>query len=228
MKESSIEEFSRIYKLDNVSKTLISKGTEFIFAKNKFIISPGDVLEGFYFIQEGRVIAYEYSPKGNEKILCILEKGSIFFESNAMFGVPAFCYFVTSESSRLVFVKREDLLGLFTTDLDVTLFVMQSLTKKFYSNVYHVDELLFHDTEWRVCNLFSTFAENFGIEEDTKIKLDIKISQQFISNLLGTNRVTMARIIKKLKQIKLIEQTNGYYYIRDIQRLKDYQATLIT
>lgn len=228
MKESSIEEFSRIYKLDNASKALIHRGKELYYTKNKIIVSPGDILEGFYYVKEGRVIAFEYSPRGNEKIICILEKGSIFLESNALFKIPAFCFFKTTETTTLIFVNKDDLLELVTEDLDVTLFIMESLTKKFYSNVYHVDELLFHDTEWRICNLFSTFADNFGVEEETKIKLNIKISQQFISNILGINRITSARIIRKLKRLRLIEQTDGYYYIKNLKGLRDYQATLTT
>ncbi len=228
MKESSIEEFSRIYKLDNVTKTLAPRGKEVCFQKNKIIVSPGDVLKGFYFLKEGRVIAYEYSPKGNEKIVCILEKGSIFLESNVLFDVPAFCYFETTEVTRLIFVKKEDILDLLATDLEFTLFVLQSLTKKFFSNVVHVDELLFYDAEWRICNLLSTFADNFGVEEENKVKLDIKISQQFVSNILGINRITSAKILRKLKTLKLIEQTDGYYYIKDIKGLRSYQAGLTT
>ncbi|WP_368293011.1 Crp/Fnr family transcriptional regulator [Dehalobacter sp. TBBPA1] len=226
MKHTSVEEFSRIYRLDNFSKTLIENGKELFFKKNTVIASPGDIMEGFYFVKEGRVIASEFSPKGNERIICILEKSSIFLESNVLFDVPVFCYFEASEDTTLVFMKKEELLNLLSTDLNVTLFLLQSLTKKFYSNMNHVDELLYHDTEWGMCNLFLTFAENFGVEEDTKIKLNIKISQQFISNLLGINRITTLRIIKKLKELMLIEQTNGYYYIKDIQKLTDYQTML--
>ncbi|TCX53506.1 Crp/Fnr family transcriptional regulator [Dehalobacter sp. 14DCB1] len=226
MKYSPVEEFSRIYKLDNFSKTFIENGKELFFKKNSVIASPGDVMEGFYFVKEGRVIASEFSPKGNERIMCILEKSSIFLESNVLFNIPVFCYFKTTVDTILIFLKREVLLDLLTKDLNVTLFLLQSLTKKFYSNMNHIDELLYHDKEWGMCNLFLTFAENFGVEEDTKTKLNIKISQQFVSNLLGINRITTLRIIKKLKELKLIEQTNGYYYIKDIQKLRDYQTML--
>lgn len=227
MKEPSIE-FSRIYKLDTASKALIHRGKELYYEKNKIIVSPGEILEGFYFIKQGRVISFEYSPRGNEKVICILEAGSIFLESNTLFEVPAFSYFKTTEAARIIFVKREDLLDLLAEDLDVTLFIMESLTKKFYSYFYHVEELLFHDSEWRICNLFSTFADNFGVEEENKIKLNIKVSQQFISNILGMNRITLARIIRKLKKLRLIEQTDGYYYIKDLKGLRDYQAALAT
>ncbi|AFV03403.1 transcriptional regulator, Crp [Dehalobacter sp. UNSWDHB] len=226
MKYSPVEEFSRIYKLDNFSKTLIENGKELFFKKNTVIASPGDIMEGFYFVKEGRVIASEFSPKGNERIMCILEKSSIFLESNVLFDVPVFCYFKTTVDTTLIFLKKEVLLDLLAKDLNVTLFLLQSLTKKFYSNMNHIDELLYHDTEWGMCNLFLTLAENFGVEEDTKIKLNIKISQQFISNLLGINRITTLRNIKKLKELMLIEQTNGYYYIKDIQKLRDYQTML--
>ena len=221
----TIEEFSRIYKLDNVSEILVHTGKELLVSKDQVIISPGEKLDGFYLVKEGRVIAKQYSPKGSVKIICILEENSIFFESNALFGIPACCFFKATENSILIFVKTEDLLDLLVKDLNVALFIMQSLTMKFYSNLNHADELLFYDTNWRVCHFFLTLAENFGVVEGNKIRINIKISQQFISNLVGINRVTSVRIIQKLKNLNLIEQTNGYYYIKDLEGLKKHMDT---
>jgi CRP/FNR family transcriptional regulator len=70
-------------------------------------------------------------------------------------------------------------------------------------------------------------AEKFGIEEENAIKLDIKISQQFISNILGINRNTCIRMINKLKKLNYINQIHGYYYIVDFEGLKQYHAQKI-
>ena len=48
-----------------------------------------------------------------------------------------------------------------------------------------------------------------------------------MSNLLGINRITTVRGIKKLKDMGLLEQINGLYCIRDIERLKRHQRQLI-
>jgi hypothetical protein len=54
--------------------------------------------------------------------------------------------------------------------------------------------------------------------------LNFKISHQFIGHLLGINRITSIKIIKKLKGMNYIEQIDGYYYIKDLNGLEQYQA----
>lgn len=79
-----------------------------------------------------------------------------------------------------------------------------------------------------ICRLLLTFAANFGKETEGKTKLNIKISQQFISEMLGVTRGTTIKVINKLKELNLIEQTNGYYYIKDLQRLKNHLVEITT
>ncbi|MCG1025836.1 MULTISPECIES: Crp/Fnr family transcriptional regulator [Dehalobacter] len=235
MEEIRKDSFTQVLKFDNISEKLLfdnisekllDVGEEFFFAKNKILVSPGDVPDGFYYLKDGRVKACTYSPKGNENILGLIEKGCIFLESNTLFSIPSDCYFKTIEPSNLLFFKKEDLLNLLKTDFDVTLLILQSITCKFLANLHSVNELLVYDSEWRICHLLLTFADNFGIEIENKIKLNIKISQQFISDMLGVTRGTTIKMINKLKELNLIEQTNGYYFIKDLQRLKNHQAEI--
>jgi len=228
MKELRTEGITQILKFDNIAEELLNVGEEFFFIRNTVLVSPGDIPDGFYYVKDGRVKACTYSPKGNENILGLIEKGSIFLESNTLFNIPSDCYFKTIEASNLLFFKKEDLLNLLKTDFNVTLSILQSITCKFLANLHSVNELLVYDAEWRICRLLLTFADNFGIETENKIKLNIKISQQFISDMLGVTRGTTIKVINKLKEMNLIEQTNGYYFIKDLQRLKKYQAEIQT
>lgn len=226
MERLNREEFSIICKRDNISKALINKGRESLIAKNTMIASPGDLPDELCYVNKGRIFAYEYSPKGNERIVGIFDEGSMLWETCFLFQIPLTYYFKTTQDSSLISIKHSDLLNLLATDLDVTLSILRSLTKKMVSMMNVVDELLFYNTEWRICNLLIVMAENYGSEEEAKIKLNINITQQFVSNLLSINRVTTVRIIQKLKKMKLIDFTNGYYYIRDIQKLKEYQTKI--
>jgi CRP/FNR family transcriptional regulator len=47
-----------------------------------------------------------------------------------------------------------------------------------------------------------------------------KVSQQTLSDLLGVNRITVNRSIKKLKDMGLILQINGFYCISDMEKLR--------
>lgn len=219
-------EFSFISKTDNISKALIDKGRELHFPKNTLIASPEDLPNELYYVKKGRVLAYEYSPKGNERIVGIFENGSILWETCFLFKIPVIYYFKTAEDSCLISIAYSDLMDSLETDLGATLFILQSLTKKLISLMNQVDELQNYTVEWRICNLLITLANNFGIEEEGKIKLNFNITQQYVSNILGINRVTAVRIFQNLKKMKLIDFTNGNYYIRNIQILKDYQTKI--
>ena len=43
-----------------------------------------------------------------------------------------------------------------------------------------------------------------------------------LANLLGVNRITMVRTVKELREQNLIEQINGFYCIRDRERMLEY------
>jgi CRP/FNR family transcriptional regulator len=222
------ENYLRITKFYNIPEKLMAVGEEFFFAKNKTLFSPEDIPDGFYYVKEGRVKTCSYSPKNNENILSLVEKGGIFLETNPLFNIPCGYYFKTVEPSTLLFFKKKDILDLLKTDFEVTQFLLQSITCKFYTCTQVLDELLVHDSEWRICRLLLTFAANFGKETEGKTKLNIKISQQFISEMLGVTRGTTIKVINKLKELNLIEQTNGYYYIKDLQRLKNHLVEITT
>jgi CRP/FNR family transcriptional regulator len=82
-----------------------------------------------------------------------------------------------------------------------------------------------HNATWKVCNLLLIFADRFGVIYDGKVLIREKISQQMLSNLLGINRITVVRVIKDLKNEALLEQIDGFYCIRSVERLKKYQKT---
>ena len=74
----------------------------------------------------------------------------------------------------------------------------------------------------KVCNLLLMFAERYGVPYDGKLLIKEKISQQMMANLLGVNRITMVRAIKELREMGFVDQVNGFYCIRDKERMRQY------
>lgn len=191
--------------------------------KDKIVVYPGEILKGFYFVEKGRVACVKYSYMGKEKVKFIMDKSSSFLESNVIFDVPSFSYFMTLEDSELIFIKKDDILKLLKTDYEVVCFILKSITAKFYAAVGEVDDMIFCDTESRICKLLINMAKSYGISKDNEIVLDFNITQQFISDVLGIHRITALRILKKLKKMKYIEQTKEHYIIKDLEGLKNYK-----
>ena len=127
---------------------------------------------------------------------------------------------------RKVFPKNHMLLQGIAHDPQLSMDIMESLSTKFLSAMEQVRHTNFHNAGWKICDLLLIFAEHYGVPYDGKILIKEKISQQLLSNLLGINRVTAVRAIKELKEMALIEQINGYYCIRSLEKLKRHQERM--
>lgn len=173
------------------------------------------------------MVAYEYTLNGEERIYNFNEQNSLLLEANLLFDYASPISFKTARPSELVCIDKETLLNTVNTDPEVSMDIMESLATKFFSSMDQIRHANFHNAGWKICDLLLIFADRYGMPYDGKVLIREKISQQLLSNLLGINRVTAVRAIKELKEMSLIEQINGFYCIRDIERLRRHQEGLL-
>lgn len=218
---------SRLLYLPRGTARLERLGEKKTFPKNHILVQAGSGTNYCYIVKTGRVVAYEYTVNGEERIYNFNERNSILLEGNVLFGWDSPVSFKTSMKSELVCIDRETLLRAIYEDPEISMDIIQAQATKFMSSMEQIRHTSFHSAAWKICDLLLTFAESYGVPYDGKVLIQEKISQQTLSNLLGINRVTAVRAIKELKDMSLIEQINGYYCIRDISRLQRHQAKLI-
>jgi CRP/FNR family transcriptional regulator len=192
--------------------------------KNTVIIEPGVVPPYCYAVKKGCVIGYEYNSGGDERVYNVMMTGSLIMEANLFLNALCPIYFRTVKNSELIRIEKHILLHEMAKDQRLTLDIIESISDKFFSAMDQVRELKCHDTTWMLCNLLLIFSDRYGVhyDNDKRIIIKEKISQQILSNLLGVNRITITRIIKKLKDIGLIEQINGCYCITDTEKMKQH------
>lgn len=228
-KETSYTDYpTRILHLSRGTERLEKLGFRRIFPKNHIIIEQGSPVDYCYIVKKGRVIGYEFTPAGEERVYNFNEEGSVLLEPNVLLNKPSAVYFKTTMSSELICISREALLCAMAEDQQLTLDIIESISDKFFASMDQIRQACCHNVTWKICNLLLIFADRFGVPYDGKILIKEKISQQMLSNLLGINRITTVRTIKELKELNLLEQVNGYYCIRSIEKLKRHQDMVDT
>jgi CRP/FNR family transcriptional regulator len=213
---------SRIYRHQKGWEQLERLGDRVFYPKDHAVISPGDTLNYCFLVIKGRVASLEYTPEGAEHIFNIFEDGSIFFESNLLLDIPAAVYFQTLTTSELVRITKHKLSEAMSADCNIVNFLMESMAYKFYSAMDQLRENYNHDAMWKVYNMLMILAKNFGTKRGEWTMINLKVSQQMLSNLLGINRITIVKVIKDLKALELIEQVNGYYCILEAKQFRKY------
>lgn len=227
LKVPRAEFVSRLLRLPRGISRLEKLGNKRTLPKDFMLVEAGEIPKYCFIVKTGRVVCYEYSVSGEERIYNFNENNSLLLESYVLFDTVVPVNFKTTLPSEIIYIDKETLLHAITTDAEICKDIMQSLHWKFNTSMEQIRHVNFHNASWKICDLLLMFAEQYGVEYDGKILIKEKISQQLLSNLLGINRVTAVRAIKELKDMALIEQVNGYYCIRDIDKLKRHQDRLI-
>ncbi|AHF11409.1 Crp/Fnr family transcriptional regulator [Dehalobacter restrictus] len=203
------------------------RGNELKFKRNQIIYYPGQLLEGILIVTEGRVENFIYSSNGNSKIFFIFGPGSIIGETNIFGNVLNPVYYKASDNAKALYVSRNTLVDILKTDYTAVEFLMESMAKKIVTFYYQTQDLTFGEAETRVCNTLIQLARYYGEKNsDNTVSLNIKITHQFLSDILGINRTTASKIAISLKKRNLIDVKSGKYIITDIDKLSAYNKAI--
>lgn len=205
----------------------LEKLGEIIFLpKDHVIIEAEQETVYCYLVKKGRVFSYESFPNGEERIYHLYEKNALFLESELIFSKKSKVSYKTAMSSELIRIKRSTMLAAMKKEPQLALEVMEVISVKRDASMEQVRYDKKHTIAWKICDLFFTFASHYGIDCGNGLMIREKFSQQTIANLLGVNRITAVRAIKNLKDLGLIHQTKGFYYISDMENLAEYQRSV--
>lgn len=219
---------SQLIELPRGTSRLEELGMNITYAKNQIILEAGEVPQYCYVITRGRVAGFEYTLAGQERIYTLNEKNSVNLDANLIMNYETPVSFKALETTEVIAIDRPTLMNMVSSDPEIAIDMLQSISIKFLSTMEQLRHTNYHSAEWKICDLLLDWARKYGVPYDDKILIKEKLSQQMISNLLGINRITAVRAIKDLKTMGLIETINGYYCIRDINRLKRHQNWLLS
>jgi CRP-like cAMP-binding protein len=200
--------------------------TEKILPKDTVILKAGDIPDCCYYIEWGQVISYEYNAQGTERVFSTNDAGSLMLVPSMIIVHPVTLNFRTTRESKLLQIDNQRLFDLIASEPDVAADFIYMLSGQLISTIEQYRESGNYSVKWRLCNLLINLAKQKGVEYDGKVLIQEKVSQQTMANQIQANRVTVARIIRELKDLGHIEYINGYYCIRDLERLKRHMDRL--
>lgn len=223
----SVYRNEQFYFPENHLEKIKKFGVEVILPKDHILLKEGEVPDCCYYIERGQVVSYEYNAMGSERVFSINDPGSLVLVPSMIITHPVILNFKTSKPTKLIKINNQMLYGLIASEPEIAADMIYLLSGKLISTIEQYRESGNYSVKWRVCNLFLTLAESSGVEYDGKLLIQQKVSQQSMANRIQANRVTVAKAIRELKDLGLVEYINGYYCIRDVARLKrhmDYIA----
>jgi CRP/FNR family transcriptional regulator len=203
-------------------------GVPIVLEKNQILCKAGDVPDSCYYVCSGQVVAYEYTPAGSEYVFSINRPGELILAPSMIVTQPLLLSFKATTQTVLIKISRDSMFQAMMDDQGFSITLISSLSTRLLTLIEQSYQRDNYSVPWRVCNLLLSMADCYGVNYDGKVLIQEKVSQQTIANNLHANRVTIARAIRDLKSLGLVEYINGYYCIRSIDKLKKHMDYLET
>ena len=213
---------AHIIYTDSNPDRFVSMGTLITFPKDTVLYRAGEIPDYCYYIKTGLVKSFEYTDEGEERIYSLVDEGSLLLELSALLRTPLPMSFATATKVTAVRISSGALLDAFSSQPEVMSDFLWSVNAKFLSILEQLRQSASQSADWKVCNLLMIFANRFGVDYDGKVLIREKLSQQKMADLLRVSRITVVRAVKELKDMGLVEQVNGYYCIRNMEKLRQH------
>jgi len=213
---SAVADIWDIYTEQELYSILEQKGNEESVAKGTYLYRIGQTrLPDVVLLKRGTVKACQVTAAGEEHIYNIFRAGANLFLLACVTNEPPELNFIATSQCQIVRISLEVLGKAVREDGRLARTIMMDTGKKLTSAYKRLRECESYNTEWKLCNMLLSMAERSGVEYEGKILLREKISQQTMAGMLRVSRITVARTLKVLRDLALIETVNGYICIRD-------------
>lgn len=195
------------------------------YERNTIIINEGEQIDRVYFIKSGRVVFSIITPGGHEKIMYALNKGGVFGDVWAQSQRPYFVTATTFSKSTLAWLSPGEFLARVVSIPGALEEWLSYISEIVEYLVEHIADITYLNREGMLRKYLYRLSFNYGVVTPEGIKLNTRITHQFLADLIGASRVTISKIMLKLMDEGLIARHDGYFYILDLDGLGDFQET---
>jgi len=197
---------------DDELSELANLAIEKSFMPNEFIFWDGDAPEWFYIVAEGKVKVIKHSSLGKEFIIAFFSSGEMFGEVAVFEHKPYPASAQTVTETKVIGIKREDLLSFLVNWPQVALKIISVLAGRLRDAQGRLRDLAGERVEQRLASVLLMLSAKLGNT--------LPFTRQEIADMVGTTTETAIRIMSHLKDRGIIRSVRGKVIILDEEKLR--------
>ena len=197
-------------------------GTRLVYRKGEFIIRPGDVPSGIFYIEEGLVKAYNITKYGEENMLIIRKAGEIFPLIWAITGKEKGVIYEAMVPTTVWQTPRDVFMTSVQQNPD-NLFPLLDMSLEMYRiHSERIINLEYRTVRERLISFLITMSKRFGKETDNGLLLNVPLRHQDIASSINTSRETTSREMAILERKNLLTNSQAFITLRDVKALRKF------
>lgn len=203
MKVSVPEEYFPLF--ESIGRRIRVGAGEFVFCES-------DVANDVYLVIKGRVQVYLGTEDGRQTTLEVLKSGRIFGDASFLEHSVRRANIVAVVDTELISCRMDDLIPVLSENAGLMIIMMQHLTSTCNYLTHTIRRLVSLTGEQKVADLLLS-------ETDEKTS-SISYTHGDVAECLAMHRVTVSRIMEKLKNEGVVDYSRGMIRVLDRKRLE--------
>lgn len=198
------------------------RGTRLAYNKGEFIIRPGEIPSGVFFIESGLVKAYDITKYGEENLLIIRKEHEIFPLIWAITGQERHIIYQTLSPTVVWRLSREDYVSYVDKTPEAANSLLHMTMEMYRIHSERIINLEYRSVRERLISFMLTMAGRFGVKTDEGTRIDVPLRQQDIASSINASRETTSRELSGLEKKGLIITNPQYVILKDMEKLKGF------
>jgi CRP-like cAMP-binding protein len=192
--------------------------------RGQMIFQRGDNGSSLMAVLRGRVRISSISGDGKEVTLNVINPGEIFGEIALLDGEPRSADATAIEDTTLLVVERRNFLPFCRQNEDLFPRLLAVLCRRLRRTSMALEEIALFDLPVRLARVLLKLAEDYGRPNSAGTRIDLKLSQRDLSNLVASSRESVNKQLRTWRENGAVDLEDGFIVLRrpaDLQRLTD-------
>ncbi len=209
--------------LDDETLLKISKlGKKRAFARDSVVLMEHETGHALFVIVSGKVKVSRESDDGREVILTYLNPNDFFGEMALIDGLARSATVTAIEETELFIIERADFLDLLYDHPEVSISLLQELTKRLRAADMKIKSLSLKDAEGKVATVILQIADEVGKIRQGVVEIEKLPFQHDLANMAGTSRETISRTLHSFVKKGLIELDGNKLRIPNYEEFRKF------
>lgn len=191
--------------------------------KDSFLFQEGEESNCIYIINSGRVQISKISPDGKELSLRLCQQGDIVGELTLFSDDPKYLLNArVIESGEVSVIKKDYLENQLLHNSKLAFEFMKWMSDHFRKTQTKFRDLVLHGKKGALYSTLIRLTNSYGVKQnESKILIDIALTNQELANFCGTSRESVNRMLSELKRKAIVTMEKNKLLVHDLQYLRN-------
>jgi CRP/FNR family transcriptional regulator, cyclic AMP receptor protein len=191
-----------------------------VYKPRETIVEKGDAATELFVLLRGRAKVGTPGVDGSHAAINVMGPGDVFGEVAILDGRPRSATVTTLEECETAIVDKAAFNDLLAASPTIAVKLLNVLARRVRELTTRIEDRAFLDVPARLAKQLLWLARNHGVESGSAVRIDLRLSQQELGELIGATRESVNKQVREWARSGILKQERDCIQIFDLETLR--------